>query len=164
MLKSSIEKALNDQLNAEMYSSYLYMAMAAYFESINLSGFANWMTVQAGEEMAHARKFYSFIFERDGRVKLGAIEEPPFEWKSPQDAFESAYKHELKVSGLIHKLVDLARKENDHPTENFLGWFVAEQVEEEASALEVVNQLKMIKDSPNALFMLNAHLGSRTTD
>ena len=140
------------------------MAMAAYFESINLNGFAQWMTVQAGEEMAHARKFYSYIFERDGRVKLAAIGEPPFEWKSPVDAFTNAYEHELKVSGLIHKLVDLARKENDHATENFLGWFVAEQVEEEASALEVVNKLKMIKDSPNALFMLNTHLGSRTAD
>jgi ferritin len=164
MLKSSIEKALNDQLNAEMYSSYLYMAMAACFESINLSGFAQWMTVQAGEEMEHARKFYSYIFERDGRVKLGAIEEPPFEWKSPLDAFEAAYKHEQKVSGLIHKLVDLARKENDHATENFLGWFVSEQVEEEASALDIVNKLKMIKDSPNGLFMLDAHLGSRGSD
>jgi ferritin len=164
MIKSSVEKALNDQLNAEMYSSYLYMAMAAYFEDINLNGFAHWMTVQAGEEMEHARKFYSFIFERDGRVKLGAIEKPPFEWKSPLDAFETAYKHEIKVSGLIHKLVDLARKENDHATENFLGWFVAEQVEEEASALEVVNHLKMIKDSPNGLFMLNAQLGRRGSD
>jgi ferritin len=164
MLKGSIEKALNDQLNAEMYSSYLYMAMAAYFEDINLNGFAHWMTVQAGEEMDHARKFYSFIFERDGRVKLGAIEEPQFEWKSPLDAFDNAYNHEIKVSGLIHNLVDLARKENDHATENFLGWFVAEQVEEEASALEVVNHLKMIKDSPNGLFMLNAQLGRRGGD
>ena len=164
MIKSSVEKALNDQLNAEMYSSYLYMAMAAYFEDINLNGFAHWMTVQAGEEMEHARKFYSFIFERDGRVKLGAIDEPPFKWKSPLDAFENAYNHEVKVSGLIHKLVDLARKEKDHATENFLGWFVAEQVEEEASAIEVVNHLKMIKDSVNGLYMLNAHLGKRGGD
>ena len=164
MIKSSIEKALNDQLNAEMYSSYLYMAMAAYFEDINLNGFAHWMTVQAGEEMEHARKFYSFIFERDGRVKLGAIDEPPFKWKSPLDAFENAYNHEVKVSGLIHKLVDLARKEKDYATENFLGWFVAEQVEEEASAIEVVNHLKMIKDSVNGLYMLNAHLGKRGGD
>ena len=164
MLKSSVEKALNDQMNAEMYSSYLYMAMAAYFESINLKGFAHWMTLQAGEEMDHARRFYSFIFERDGRVKLAAIDEPPFEWKSPLDAFEAAYNHEVKVSGLIHKLVDLARKENDHATENFLAWFVAEQVEEEASSLEIVNKLKMIKDSINGLFMLNAHLGQRGSD
>ncbi len=164
MIKSSVEKALNDQLNAEMYSSYLYMAMAAYFEDGNLNGFAHWMTLQAGEEMEHARKFYSFIFERDGRVKLGAIDKPPFEWKSPLDAFENAYNHEVKVSGLIHKLVDLARKENDHATENFLGWFVAEQVEEEASALEVVKHLKMIKGSANGLFMLNAQLGRRGSD
>ena len=164
MIKSSVEKALNDQLNAEMYSSYLYMAMAAYFEDLNLNGFAQWMTVQAGEEMAHARKFYSFIFERDGRVKLDAIDKPPFEWKSPLDAFENAYNHEIKVSGLIHQLVDLSRKENDHATENFLGWFIAEQVEEEASALEVVNHLKMIKDSVNGLYMLNAHLGKRGSD
>jgi ferritin len=164
MLKSSMEKALNDQINAELYSSYMYLAMAAYFESVNLDGFAHWMTVQADEEMEHAKKFYSFIFERDGRVKLGAIEEPPFEWKSPLDAFEKVYEHEQKVSSLIHKLVDLARKENDHATENFLGWFVAEQVEEEAHALEVVNKLKMVKDSKNAIFMLNARLGSRSAD
>ena len=164
MLKSSVEKALNDQLNAEMYSSYLYMAMAAYFESINLSGFAHWMTIQGGEEMDHARRFYSFIFQRDGRVKLAVIDEPPFEWKSPLDAFEAAYKHEIKVSSLIHKIVDLARKENDHATENFLGWFVAEQVEEESSALEIVNQLKMIKGSMNGLYMLNAQLGKRGSE
>lgn len=164
MLKSSVEKALNDQLNEEMYSSYLYMAMAAYFESINLNGFAHWMTLQAGEEMDHLRRFYSFIFERDGRVKLSAIDEPPFEWKSPLDAFETAYNHEVKVSGLIHKIVDLTRRENDHATENFLGWFVAEQVEEESSTLEIVNQLKMIKDSVNGLFMFNAHLGKRGSD
>jgi ferritin len=164
MLKSSVEKALNDQLNAEMYSSYLYMAMAAYFESINLNGFAHWMTIQAGEEMDHARRFYSFIFERDGRVKLGAIDKPPLEWKSTLDAFKAAYNHEVKVSGLIHKIVDLTRKENDHATENFLGWFIAEQVEEESSTLEIVNQLKMIKDSVNGLFMLNAHLGRRGSD
>jgi ferritin len=140
------------------------MAMAAYFESINLPGFAHWMTIQAGEEMEHARKFYSFIFERDGRVKLSAIDEPPFEWKSALDVFENAYKHEIKVSGLIHSLVDLARKENDHATENFLGWFVAEQVEEEASALEIVNKLKMIKDSSHGIFMLDSLLGRRGSD
>ncbi len=161
MIKSSVEKALNAQLNAELYSSYLYVAMAAYFESINLGGFAHWMTVQAGEEEGHAKKFYSFIFQRDGRVKLSAIEEPPFEWKSPLDAFETAYKHEQKVTGLINNLVELAKKENDNATENFLRWFVEEQVEEEASSLEVVNKLKMIKDSTQGLLMLDAHLRSR---
>ena len=102
MLKNSVEKALNDQLNAEMYSSYLYMAMAAYFESINLSGFAHWMTIQAGEEMDHARRFYSFIFQRDGRVKLAVIDEPPFEWKSSLDAFEAAYELEATYRTAHH--------------------------------------------------------------
>jgi len=155
-MNSKLEKALNEQLNAELYSAYLYLSMSTYFESLNFSGFANWMRVQAKEETEHAMKFYSYIFERDGQVTLTAIDAPPTSWKSPLDAFENAYQHEVKVSGLIHDLVFLARSEKDIPTENFLQWFVEEQVEEEASTLGVVQKLKPIKDSANGLFMLGS--------
>jgi ferritin len=161
MLSKSMEKTLNEQINAELYSAYMYLSMSTYFESINLGGFAHWMRVQYNEEVSHAMKIYEYIFDRDGQVTLTAIEAPPTSWKSSLDAFEGVYAHEQKVSGLIHALVDQARTENDHATENFLQWFVEEQVEEEAGALDVVNKLKMIKDSPNGLFMLDAKLAER---
>ncbi len=160
-MNTKMEKALNEQLNAELYSAYLYLSMSTYFESLNFSGFANWMRVQAQEETGHAMKFYSYIFERDGAVTLTAIDAPTTSWKSPLEAFENAYQHEVKVSGLIHDLVYLARAEKDIPTENFLQWFVEEQVEEESSTLGVVQKLKLIKDSANGLFMLDSHLGQR---
>lgn len=160
-MNSKIEKALNQQLNAELYSAYLYLSMSSYFESVNFSGFAHWMRVQAQEETGHAMKFYTYILERDGQVTLTAIDAPPTGWKSHLDAFEDAYKHEVKVSGLIYDLVQLARAENDIPTENFLQWFVEEQVEEESSTLAVVQKLKLIKESTNGLFMLDSHLGQR---
>lgn len=161
MITEKVQAALNGQINAELYSAYLYYAMSAYFESQNFAGFANWMRVQAGEEVAHAGKFFSYINERGGRVVLEAIEKPPAEWKSPLQAFQNAYEHEQKVSALIHGLVDLVRKENDHATENFLQWFVKEQVEEEASTSEIAEKMKLIKDSPNGIFMLDARLGQR---
>ncbi len=163
-MNGKIEKALNEQLNAELYSAYLYLSMSTYFESLNFSGFANWMRVQAKEETGHAMKFYSYIFERDGQATLTAIDAPPRSWKSPLDAFENAYQHEVKVSGLIHDLVHLARAEKDIPTENFLQWFVKEQVEEESSTLGVVQKLKLIEDSANGLFMLDSHLGQRGSE
>jgi ferritin len=161
MIKNSIEKAINDQINAELYSAYLYLSMSAYFEGRNMPGFAHWMSVQAKEEVAHAMKFYNYTFERGGNVKLASIEAPPAKWKSPLEAFESAYKHELKVTGLIHKLVDLARSEKDVATENFLMWYVDEQVEEEAHSDAIVQKLKLIKDSANGLFMLDKELSGR---
>ena len=161
MIKTSIEKAINEQINAELYSAYLYLSMASYFQSKNFGGFAHWMTVQAKEEVNHAMKFYGYIYERGGRVSLKAIDSPPVNWKSPLDVFESAYKHEVKVTGLIHKLVNLARSEKDVATENFLMWYVDEQVEEEASADAVVQKLKLIKDSANGLFMLDRELAQR---
>jgi len=160
-MKDSMEKALNGQINAELYSAYLYYAMSAYFESLNFGGFAHWMRVQAREETEHAAKFFSYINDRGGRVILDAIDNPQSEWESPLKAFQDAYAHEQKVSGLIHDLVDLARKENDHATENFLQWYVEEQVEEEAHASEIAEKLKMIQKSPNGLFMLDARLGQR---
>ena len=161
MLKEKIEKALTKHLNAELYSSYLYLSMAAYFESINLKGFANWMRVQTQEELVHAMKFYDFIIERGGKAVLSSIEGPPTEWASPLAVFEHAYEHEQKVTGLINNLVDLSIAEQDHATNNFLQWFVAEQVEEEASADEVVQKIKLMGDASGGLFMLDSELGQR---
>jgi len=161
MLNKKIQPALNQQLIAELYSSYLYLSMSAYFQSVNLPGFANWMRVQAQEELVHAMKFYDFINERGGRVMLQQIEAPPTEWSSPLDVFENAYKHEQKVTGLINDLVNLAVKEGDHATNIFLQWFVTEQVEEEASADEVVQKLKLMGDDGGGLFMLDREMGQR---
>jgi len=161
MLSGTMQKAMNDQLNAETYSAYLYWSMAAYFERLNLKGFANWMKVQAQEEMAHAVKFFDQLNERGGAVTLTAIEAPQTEWESPLAAFEHTCKHEGVVTDRINRLVDLAIKESDHASNNFLQWFVAEQVEEEASADEIRQRLKLAGDSPNALLMIDQALGQR---
>lgn len=161
MIGEKIQDAFNEQINAEMYSSYLYLSMAAKMEDQNLSGFANWFTVQAQEELIHAMKFYRHIIERGGRVKLKAIEEPPTEWDNPLAAFEAAYEHEVKVTGLINALVDLSHKEKDHAAANFLQWFIDEQVEEEASADENVQKLKMVGSDSSALYLLDKEVGAR---
>lgn len=161
MIKGKMESALNKQLNAEFYSSYLYMSMSAYFESINIKGFANWMRIQTQEELVHAMKFYDYINERGGRVTLTAVEAPPIEWDSPLAAFEHVYKHEQKVTGLINELVNLSISEKDHASNNFLQWFVAEQVEEESSADAIVQKLKLIGEEHGGLFMLDQELGQR---
>jgi len=152
---------LNRQVNAELYSSYLYLSMAAYFESINLKGFANWMKIQAREEVTHAMKFFDYINERGGRVTLDTIKKPPAEWKSPLDVFENTYKHEVNVTKMINSLVDLAIREKDHATYNMLQWFVAEQVEEEASADAIRQQLKFIGKDGRGLLMLDRELSRR---
>ncbi|MEA3223786.1 MAG: ferritin [Thermodesulfobacteriota bacterium] len=161
MIEKNIQKALNKQINAELYSAYLYLSMSAYFQSVNLAGFANRMRVQTLEEMTHADKFYNFIVERGGRVELEAIEAPPKEWASPLAVFENAYKHEQKVTSMINDLVDLAIKEKDHASNIFLQWFVTEQVEEEASADEVVQKLKLAGDKGSGLFMIDKELSQR---
>jgi len=161
MISKKMEKALNAQINAELYSAYLYLSMESYFQSLNLNGFANWMRVQTQEEVSHAMKIYDFINERGGRALLKGIEGPPTEWKSPLAVFEASYAHEQKVTGLINDLVDLAIKEKDHATNSFLQWFVNEQVEEEASADAIVQQLKMMEKAPGGLFMLDRELGQR---
>jgi len=161
MLNSAVQEAMNKQLNAELYSSYLYLSMAGYFEDSNLRGMANWMKVQAKEEAGHAMKFFSYIVERGGKVALTAIAAPTAKWDSPQAVFEDEYKHECHVSSLINKLVELAAAEKDHASGVFLQWFVKEQVEEEANANEILHQLKMIGDSKQGLFMLDRHLGQR---
>jgi ferritin len=161
MLNKKMEKALNGQINAELYSSYLYLAMSAYFASTGLGGFSRWMQAQAQEELIHAMKFYHFVNERGGRVFLEVIEAPTSKWKSPLAVFQATFAHEQKVTGLINSLVDLAMEEKDHATNSFLQWFVTEQVEEEASADEIVNKLRLVADAPGGLFMLDQELGSR---
>lgn len=154
-------EALNSQLNAEMYSAYLYLSMGAYFEDLDLSGFANWMRVQAQEEMTHAMKIHDYIIQRGDRVTLTKIEAPPTEWKSPVNAFEHVYEHEQKVTGLINQLVNLALSLGDHATNNFLQWFVAEQVEEEESSSGVLKKVKMANDSLSGMLMLDNELAQR---
>ena len=161
MLGKKKGKALNDQVNAELYSSYLYLSMEAYFQSLSLNGFAKWMRCQAQEELFHAMKMYDHINERGGRVTLAAIEGPQIEWKSPLDVFETTLAHEKKVTGLINNLVDLAISEHDHASNSFLQWYVNEQVEEEASADEVIQKLKLMGDIPNGLFMVDRELATR---
>jgi ferritin len=161
MLKKSVEDALNKQLNAEMYSSYLYLAMSAYMESISMKGFAKWLRIQAKEELAHGMKFYDYIIEAGGRVKLTAIEAPKTPWKSAGAVFDQVFAHEQKVTGLINAIMDTAVKEKDYATQNFLGWFVKEQVEEEANASEIVARITMIGDVPGHLFCLDQELGKR---
>jgi len=161
MLDKKMEDQLNKQVNAELYSAYMYQSMSSYLEDSGLSGMAHWMSNQAIEEMVHAKKIYDFIIERGGRALLTAIEGPPTEWKSPLDLFENAYKHETKVTGMINDLVNLAIELKDHATNQFLQWFVAEQVEEEASADEIVQKLKIIGDGGQGMFMLDKELGQR---
>jgi ferritin len=161
MISKKMEEALNGQLNAELYSAYLYLSMVAYFESANLPGFANWMRVQTQEEQFHAMKFYDYIIERGGRVILRQIDAPPSDWDSPFASFKATLEHEQKVTGLVNELVYLASDEKDNASEVFLQWFVKEQVEEEDNVGKVLGQLKLIKDSPEALFMMDKEMGQR---
>lgn len=161
MLKRSIEDALNTQLNRELYSSYLYLAMSAYCETQGMRGCAHWLKTQAEEEKEHALKFFDFIIETGGRARMMAIEAPPSDWKSVGDVFENVLTHEQKVTAMIHDLVNLAISEKDHATNNFLQWFVKEQVEEEGSAGDIVSQIRMIGDVPGHLFYLDHHLAKR---
>ena len=161
MLTQDMQQKLNAQLNAELYSAYLYLSMSAYFESSDLDGFANWMRVQAHEELMHAMKFFDFVNSRNGRVTLTPIEGPATEWQSPQHAFEEVYRHEQKVTGLINALASSAVAESDHATNSFLQWFVNEQVEEEESANRILRNLKLIGSDGTGLLMLDRELAQR---
>ena len=162
MLKEKINKAFNSQVNKEVFSAYLYFSMCAYFDSINLKGFSNWMRVQAQEELFHANKFFSFVLERGGKIELEGIEKPQTTWKSPLDAFEAAYKHELFISASINDIVALSLEEKDFAAHSFLQWFVNEQVEEEANADEIVQKLKLlVDDKGSGIFMMNNELAAR---
>ena len=161
MLSERMQNALVDQVTAELYSSYLYLSMSSYFQSTNLPGFANWMSVQAQEELSHAMKIYDYVNARGGRVRLQAIDAPPAEWDSPLAVFQETSRHEQKVTGLINDLANLAIEERDHATTNMLQWFVDEQVEEEDSANNLVQQLTLLKDAPGGLFMMDRELAQR---
>lgn len=160
-LGKNLENALNDQIREELASAYIYLSMAAYLETLNLPGFAHWMRAQSNEEMQHAIKFYEHIYERGGRVLLQAIGQPPADFEGPVDVFEKALKHEQYISSRIVDLYKLAQKEEEFASFSLLQWFVDEQVEEEESALEVLEQLRMIGDKGQGLLMLDRQLAQR---
>ena len=164
MLKDKMQEALNEQINKEIYSSYLYLAMSAAFEDKSLPGLAHWMRVQAQEEWQHALKIYKYIVERGGSVKLKAIDGPPSDFDSPLSMFEQAYEHEKKVTGMINNLMDQAVSDKDYATQSFLKWFVDEQVEEEDAARGIVDKLQMVGDSSNGLFMMDRALAARGSE
>lgn len=162
MISKSMQEAINNQINKEMFSSYLYLSMAAYFEDKNLPGLAHWMRVQTTEENEHAMKFYDYLVGRGGRVSLGAIAAPKVEWSSSLEAFQQALEHEEMITASINKLYELAVKENDYATQFFLQWFISEQVEEEKNASDIVHQLKLIDAHGTAVLMLDKQLGKRS--
>lgn len=161
MLKEKVSQALNDQINAEFHSAYLYLSMAAWFEDKGLSGFANWMKVQYQEETSHAVKFFNFVTERGGRVILAPIAAVDTEFNDILDVFEKTLAHEEMVTGRINKLMDIAIAESDHATRSFLNWFIDEQVEEEANVNEILSTLRMINGQGNGLFMLDREMKQR---
>jgi ferritin len=164
MLGKAVQDAMNEQIKNELHSAYQYLSMAAYCESVNLPGFAHWMRAQSREEMEHAMKFYDFILDRSGRVVLQAIDQPVVEFGSPLEVFEQVLEHEQKVTAMINELYGLAVRENDYASQTFLQWFVTEQVEEEKNAGDVVETLKMVGDTSEALFLLDRELGQRRND
>jgi ferritin len=161
MLKKKMQEALNEQINKELWSSYLYLSMAAWFEDNNLPGFANWMRVQAQEEVSHAMKIFDYVNDRGGRVLLKPIAEVPVEWADTKTVVDETLKHERVVSESIYDLVNLAQKEKDHATNNMLQWFVEEQVEEEASVDELLNKVEMSEGKPHAILMIDKELAGR---
>ena len=161
MLKKAMQDALNKQIQEETYSAYLYLSMAAHFEATNMPGVGSWFRVQTQEEIFHATKLFNYVIEGGGRVELQAIQAPPTEWKSALAAFKDAFKHEQHITGCIDALVDMARKKGDKATENFLQWYVAEQVEEEASVDEVVQKLELVGNDGGGLYMIDRELVSR---
>jgi len=161
MLSKVMQDRINEQIKNELYSAYLYLSMSAHFEAANLSGFAHWMRLQSQEEVLHAMKFFDFVNNRNGRVVLQAIDQPPVEFESPLDIFEQTLEHERKVTAMINRLYKLALEESDYPTQVMLQWFIEEQVEEEASAEQIVEMLQMIGEKTQALLMLDRELGRR---
>jgi len=161
MLSKVMQDKINEQIKNELYSAYLYLSMSAHFEAANLSGFAHWMRLQSQEEVSHAMKFFDFVNNRNSRVVLQAIDQPPVEFESPLDIFEQTLEHERKVTAMIGRLYKLALEESDYSTQVTLQWFIEEQVEEEASAERIVGMLQMIGDETQSLIMLDRELGQR---
>ncbi len=160
-LSKKMQDALNEQIKEELASSYIYLSMAAYCESIDLPGFAKWMEAQSQEELEHALKFYGYIHDRGGRVVLHALEQPPTDFAGPTDVFEKTLAHEQFITGRIHKLYGMAVAESDYASLGLLQWFVNEQVEEEKTAGEILAMLKMVGDKGQGLIMLDRQLGQR---
>jgi ferritin len=160
-LNQQLVEALNDQINAELYSAYLYLAMGAYCESENMAGAAHWMEMQAQEETMHAMKMYRFISDRGGRVELDAIAKPPVEFDSIQDLFERTLEHEQDVTARINKLYKAMKDEDDFAGQIFMEWFVTEQIEEEKNVSDILDLLKMVGSQGQGLFMVNKELGAR---
>lgn len=164
MISKKMEQALNEQLNFEIYSAYVYLAMSAHCESKGLKGFANWFYIQYQEEMTHAMKFYNFILDKSAEVELDAIDKPKKEYTDLIAIFKETLAHEQEVTARIYKLVDMAIDERDHGTNAFLQWFVTEQVEEEASVNQIIDKLKLVEGNGNGVFMLDAELATRVLD
>ncbi|PKO00150.1 MAG: ferritin [Chloroflexi bacterium HGW-Chloroflexi-4] len=164
MLSTVLHKAINEQINKEFYSSYLYLAMSAHFDTVNLPGFSNWMKLQADEEQGHGMKFYSYLLERGAKVELAAIAAPVIEGKTNLEIFKQVQAHEASVTASINALYELALKEKDYPTQIMLQWFITEQVEEEKNAADIIAQLDMIQDKGTAVLMLDHQLGHRGRD
>jgi ferritin len=160
-LSQKVEKALNHQLNLEFSSAYIYLGMAAYFEQTPYAGFAKWMEVQYSEELSHSRKFFQYISERNGKIKLQAVAEPKSEYQSTLEVFQASLAHEQKVSASIAALFELAGEEKDYATQSFLKWFLDEQVEEEKNVGDLLTKLELIGDNRNGLFQLDHHAGKR---
>jgi ferritin len=161
MISDKMQESINQQINAEMYSAYLYLSMSAWCTGKQYDGFAQWFKVQAQEEMVHAMKFYHYIFEQGGQVKLLPIDGPPAKFAALKDCAKKQLEHEKKVTGLIRALADLAKKEKDYATDIILQWFISEQVEEEKNAEEIIRKLDMIGESGPALYMLDKEMGQR---
>ncbi len=161
MLSKTLQDAINEQIKNEFYSAYLYLSMSAFFQEQNLPGFAAWLRVQSGEEQVHALKLYDHVLDRNGQVELKAISQPPTEWKSNLEAFQQVLEHEQHVTALINKLYETALAEKDYPAQVLMQWFINEQVEEEKSATEIVEQFKLIEAHASAVLMLDHRLGKR---
>jgi ferritin len=161
MISKKMQDAFNDQVGAEVFSAHLYLSMAAYLESVDLPGLANWMRIQYQEEVSHGMKMFEYLIERDGRAVVPAIDAPKSEWSDVLSVFEAVLEHEQKVTALINNLMDIALSEKDHAANIFLQWFVNEQVEEEATARGIVQQMKMLGDSKAGLFQIDRELGLR---
>lgn len=161
MINETMNMAFNEQMNAEFYSAYLYLSMNAYFEEQSLTGFANWMKIQTKEEMAHAMGIYDYLNARDGHIVLEQIQKPECTWTNALEVFEAVLAHEQEVTCLINKLADIADEQKDRAAMQFLNWYIKEQVEEEATAKNIVDKLRMANNEANALLLLDAELGAR---
>ncbi|MDP2209232.1 MAG: ferritin [Bacteroidota bacterium] len=164
MLSKTLQNTINNQIQAEMFSSYLYLSMSAYCETNNYLGAAKWFKLQSEEEWEHAMKFYKFVIDRGGKVQLKAIDQPQHDFKSLLGAFEETLSHEKKVTALINKLYEQSLKETDYPAQIFLQWFITEQVEEEANAVAIIERIKMVGEKASSLLWIDKELGKRAKE